>query len=77
MDFDVLLPVKLQEKVAPAIDPLLDDKQVWMPAIFHYYSQEALQLLQALYVPSACACFARHSASCFTLGAWCWHELTV
>lgn len=28
VDFDVLLPVKLQEKVAPAIDPLLDDKQV-------------------------------------------------
>jgi hypothetical protein len=28
VDFDVLLPVKLQEKIAPAIDPLLEDKQV-------------------------------------------------
>jgi hypothetical protein len=28
VDFDVLLPVKLQEKVAPVIDSLLDDKQV-------------------------------------------------
>jgi hypothetical protein len=36
VDFDVLLPVKLQEKVAPAIDPLLDDKQVWAPASFFH-----------------------------------------
>lgn len=28
IDFDVLLPVKLQEKIAPAVDPLLEDKQV-------------------------------------------------
>lgn len=31
IDFDVLLPVKLQEKIAPAIDPLLEDKQVSQP----------------------------------------------
>lgn len=30
VDFDVLLPAKLQDKVAPTIDPLLEDRQVSM-----------------------------------------------
>jgi hypothetical protein len=30
VDFDVLLPAKLHDKVAPTIDPLLEDKQVGM-----------------------------------------------
>lgn len=28
VDFDVLLPVKMQDKIAPVFDPLLEDKQV-------------------------------------------------
>jgi hypothetical protein len=28
VDFDVFLPAKLHDKVAPTIDPLLEDKQV-------------------------------------------------